>query len=62
MKNGIRAALDEADQVMSAFDAVRDLLIPDGDMSCVSRGNLCTLIDILNRRMHSALNAINAEL
>jgi len=62
MKDGMRTALDEADQIMSAYDAVRDLLIPDNDMSCVSRSNLCALIDMLNRRMHTALNAISDKL
>jgi len=53
-----RAALDEAQTVLMAMEAVSDLLVPETNLNVVSRDNLCTLISLLNRQMRSALDSI----
>lgn len=58
MSERLRSALDEAQTVLSAMDAVSDLLVPEQDLHVVSRDNLCTLISLLNRQMRSALDSI----
>lgn len=50
-----RDLVNQLDEIQSCFDAVADLMIPEGDLTAVRRDKVSVLLAYLNARQSSVL-------